>query len=97
MKNNIDFSYFAEWLGDEEEAEEIVQMIVRRICSRKKTERICGQDFPREVVKSAMLKVDINVLENAIEQMKRTDNVRNYESFVKEMKAKEKEQKKKDV
>lgn len=82
VKKNIDFPYFAEWLGDEEEAEEIVQMIVRRICSRKKTERICGQDFPREVVKSAMLKVDINVLENAIEQMKRTDNVRNYESYL---------------
>ena len=82
VKTNIEFSYFAEWLGDEEEAEEIVQMIVRRICSRKKTERICGQDFPREVVKSAMLKVDINVLENAIEQMKRTDNVRNYESYL---------------
>ena len=57
-------------------------MIVRRICSRKKTERICGQDFPREVVKSTMLKVDINVLENAIEQMKRADNVRNYESYL---------------
>ena len=82
VKSNIEFPYFAEWLGDEEEAEEIVQMIVRRICSRKKTERICGQDFPREVVKSAMLKVDINVLENAIEQMKRTDNVRNYESYL---------------
>ncbi len=48
---------------------------------RKKTERICGQDFPREVVKSTMLKVDINVLENAIEQMKRADNVRNYEEL----------------
>ena len=82
VKTNIEFPYFAEWLGDEEEAEEIVQMIVRRICSRKKTERICGQDFPREVVKSAMLKVDINVLENAIEQMKHTDNVRNYESYL---------------
>jgi hypothetical protein len=82
VKTNLEFPYFAEWLGDEEEAEEIVQMIVRRICSRKKTERICGQDFPREVVKSAMLKVDINVLENAIEQMKRTDNVRNYESYL---------------
>lgn len=82
VKTNIDFPYFAEWLGDEEEAEEIIQMIVRRICSRKKTERICGQDFPREVVKSTMLKIDINVLENAIEQMKRTDNVRNYESYL---------------
>ena len=87
VKSNIEFPYFAEWLGDEEEAEEIVQMIVRRICSRKKTERICGQDFPREVVKSAMLKVDINVLENAIEQMKRTDNVRNYESYLTSTKA----------
>lgn len=34
-----------------EELDEIVQMIVRAICSRKKTERICGQDFPREVIK----------------------------------------------
>ena len=76
VKTNIDFPYFAEWLGDEEEAEEIIQMIVRRICSRKKTERICGQDFPREVVKSTMLKVDINVLENAIEQM--INKIRSY-------------------
>ena len=82
VKRNIDFSYFAEWLNDEDEAEEIVQMIVRQICSRKPTERICRQEFPREVVKSAMLKVDIYVLENAIEQMKRVDNVRNYESYL---------------
>lgn len=33
VKENIDFDYFAEWLGDEEEAEEIVQMMVRQICS----------------------------------------------------------------
>lgn len=82
VKQNVKFPYFAEWLGDEEEAEEIVQMIVRRICSRKATERICGQDFPREVVKSAMLKVDIGVVENAIEQMNQIDNVRNVESYL---------------
>lgn len=82
VKTNIEFFYFAEWLGDDEEAEEIVQMIVRQICSRKKTKRICGQDFPREVVKSAMLKVDIVVLENAIEQIKQIDNVRKFESYL---------------
>ena len=59
VRANIDFPFFAEWLNDYDEAEEIVQMIVRQICSGKATERICGQDFPREVVKSAMLKVDI--------------------------------------
>lgn len=40
VRTNIDFLFFAEWLGDKEEAEEIVQMIVRQICSRKKTERM---------------------------------------------------------
>ncbi len=81
VRSNIDFPYFAEWLGDEQEAEEIVQMIVRQICSDKATQRICGQDFPRETVKSVMLKVDIAVLEKAVEQMRRTDNIRNYESY----------------
>ena len=82
VKQNIEFFDFAEWLKDESEAEEIVQMIVRQICSRKPTERIGGQEFPREVVKSAMLKVDIEVLQNAIEQMERIDNVRNFESYL---------------
>lgn len=31
VKTNTDFPYFVEWLGDEEEAEEIIQMIVRRM------------------------------------------------------------------
>ncbi len=82
VRANIDFPFFAEWLGDDEEAEEIVQMIVRQICSGKATERICQHEYPREVVKAAMLKVDIYVLENAIEQMKQTENVRNYESYL---------------
>ncbi len=82
VKENIDFDYFAEWLGDEEEAEEIVQMMVRQICSRKKTERICKEDFPREVVKSSMLKVDIVVLQNAIEQIKQIDGVKRKEPYL---------------
>ena len=65
-----------------EELDEIVQMIVRAICSRRKTERICGQEFPHEVIKSAMIKVDRICLENAIEQIKQTDNVRNYERYL---------------
>ena len=85
VKSNIEYDDYALWVEDSdgymtvEELNEIVQMIVRAICSRKKTERICGQEFPREVIKSAMLKVDRRCLENAIEQIKQTDNVRNYE------------------
>lgn len=88
VKTNIEYEDYALWAEDSdgymtvEELDEIVQMIVRAICSRKKTERICGQDFPREVVKSAMLKVDIVALENAIEQIKQIDNVHNFESYL---------------
>lgn len=91
VKSNIDFDEFRDWLTgtnggysveDDTEAEEIVQMIVRAICSRKRSERICGQEFPREIVKSAMLKVDITCLQNAIEQMQQTGNIRNYEQYL---------------
>ena len=79
VRQDIDYPNFSEWFGDEK-AEEIVQMIIRQICSRKKTERICGQNFPREIIKSAMLKVDIEVLQITIEQIQRIDSIRNYES-----------------
>ncbi|MGN0575659.1 MAG: DUF6017 domain-containing protein [Ruminococcus sp.] len=88
MKSNIEYADYALWAEESngymsvDELDEIVQMIVRAICSRKKTERICGQEFPREVIKAAMLKVDRICLKNAIEQMKQTDNVRNYERYL---------------
>lgn len=88
VKFNIEYDVYALWAEDSdgymtvEELDDIVQMIVRAICSRKKTERICGQEFPREVIKSAMLKVDRICLENAIEQIKQTDNVRNFERYL---------------
>ena len=82
VKANIDFIDFADWLDSEEEAEEIVQMIVRQICSAAPYERICNQQFPREVVKSAMLKVDNNVLTNAISQISHANSIQNYEKYL---------------
>lgn len=81
VKANIEFDEFCCWLESNEEAEEIVGMIVRSICSRKKSETICGQELPREIIRSAMLKVDITCLQNAIEQMQQIDNVQNYEKY----------------
>lgn len=82
VKQNIDFFDFSDWLGNEEEAEEIVQMIVRQICSAAPYERICNQQFPREVVKSAMLKVDNIVLTNAINQISHAESIQNYEKYL---------------
>lgn len=89
VRENISYQEYREWIEmfangymTVGELDEIVEMIVRAICSRKPVERICGQDFPREVIQSAMLKVDRTCLENAIETMKQTDNIRNYERYL---------------
>lgn len=82
VKDNINYWDFVEWLEDEEEAEEIVQMIARQICSRKPTECICGQDYPRDVVKSVMLKVNISNLEDAVESVSHAENVCNFERYL---------------
>lgn len=82
VKERIDYCNFVEWLEDEEEAEEIVMMIARQICSRKPIECICGQEYPREAVKSVMLKVNISNLEDAIETVYHSDNVRNFEKYL---------------
>ena len=57
-------------------------MIVRQICSATPYEKICNQQFPREVVKSAMLRIDNNVLTNAIEQISHADSIQNYEKYL---------------
>lgn len=82
LKDNIEYFDFVEWLEDEEEAKEIFLMIARQLCSRKPTESICGQEYPREVVKSAMLKVDISTLENAVESVSHAGNVHNFEKYL---------------
>lgn len=89
VRSNIEYDEYREWINlfangymTVNELDEIVEIIVRAICSRKPVECICGQDFPREVIKSAMLKVDRTCLEHAIDAMKRTDNIRNHERYL---------------
>lgn len=82
VMENIRFRDLVDWLGDEDEALEIVDIIVGQICSSKATETICGQEYSREIVKSTMMKVDLEVIENAIDQVKRSGNVKNYEKYL---------------
>lgn len=90
VKRNIDFYELGEWLDqycddDEDgwaEAEEIVSAIVRQIVSAKPYEVIHEQKYPREIVKSAMLKLNIYHVENVIQQMKEVMNIRNYEAYL---------------
>lgn len=90
VRQNIGYSDYADWIRlfvkdssmSTEELDEIIGIIVRAICSRKKTDIICGQEYPREVIKSAMLRVDRTCVENALETMRQTDDIRNYEKYL---------------
>ena len=63
------------------ELDEIVGMIVRAICSKKPTVEICGQTFPREIIKSTMLAVSRESLDNTLEIMRKAGEIRNYERY----------------
>ena len=88
VKANIEYEDYVEWIKGSngymtvKELDDIVAMIVRAVCSDKPDETICGQRHPREVIRSTMLRVDRECLENAIEQMKMTDNIRNHEKYL---------------
>ncbi len=89
VKANIGYAEYAEWIrlfaGDYmtvQELDEIVTMIVNAITSEKKSDRICGQDFPRAVIRSVMLKVDRGCVERTIETMKHAEHIRNYERYL---------------
>ena len=94
LKENIDFikylinydNYVYPSYGHEpyipvEELDEHIESIARTICNENATITICGQEFPHEVVKSVLLKVNIECLERAVESMRVTGNIRNHEKY----------------
>lgn len=93
IKQNIGYGNYVSWIenyyqlfGKEnemtvEELDEIVGMIVRAICSKKPTAEICGQTFPREIIKSTMLAVSRESLDNTLEIMHKVGEIRNYERY----------------
>ncbi|MBR3044700.1 MAG: hypothetical protein IKI45_09475 [Oscillospiraceae bacterium] len=64
MKSNIGYAEYAEWItlfaGDYmtvAELDEIVSIIVNTVVSKKESDCICGQKYPRSVIRSVMLKL----------------------------------------
>lgn len=87
IRKNIEYDDFRMWAEESDgymtpdELDEIVRTLVRTVCSGKNVS-VCGQEFPHEIVKAALLKVDRTCIENAIEQMKQAGNIRNYEKYL---------------
>ena len=89
VKSNIGYAEYAEWITlfgagymTVAELSEIVSIIVNAVVLEKESDCICGQKYPRSVIRSVMLKVDRGCVERAIETMKHNEHIRNYERYL---------------
>ena len=62
--------------------DEIVELMTETVCARRKVTRVCGSDFPAEVVKSRLLKLDAEhirfVLKCLHENTAKVKNIKQY-------------------
>lgn len=68
---------------DRDRLDEIVELIVDTVCSARQTIRIAGDDFPIEVVKSRLLKLDSGHIQYVLDCMSNnTTYVRNIKKYL---------------
>ena len=68
---------------DRDRLDEIVELLVDTVCSARRTIRISGDDFPAEVVKSRLLKLDSSHIQYVLDCMAaNTTYVRNIKKYL---------------
>ena len=68
---------------DRDRLDELVELIVDTVCSRRETIRIAGDDYPAEVVKSRFLKLISSHIEYVLDRMREnTTYVRNIKKYL---------------
>ena len=81
---NIEYDHLCrEFATYREDLDEIVELIVETVCARRKTTRIAGADFPHEVVRSRLLKLDSSHIEFVMECLhNNTTEIRNMKQYL---------------
>jgi hypothetical protein len=84
LKKNIDYDILCQDRHvSRDEIEEILELMLETVCSKKKTIRIGGEDKPAEVVKSRMMKLNQFHIEYVLETLSNnTTDVRNIKSYL---------------
>ena len=68
---------------DRDRLDELVELMVDTVCSRRETIRIAGDDYPAEVVKSRFLKLNSSHIEYELDRMREnTTYVRNIKKYL---------------
>ena len=83
IRDNIQYPLLvAQHPDDADQIDEIVELMTETVCARRKIIRVCGADFPAEVVKSQLLKLDAEhirfVLKCLHENTTKVKNIKQY-------------------
>ena len=81
---NIEYDYLIQNRQlDRDRLDELVELMVDTVCSRREAIRIAGDDYPAEVVKSRFLKLDSSHIEYVLDRMREnTTYVRNIKKYL---------------
>ena len=84
VKENISYDYLLEDMPyDHDRLEEILELIVETVCSTKKYIRVAGTDYPAEVVRTRLLKLDMEHIKFVFDCLKEnTTKIRNIKQYL---------------
>lgn len=84
VKENISYEYLLEDLPyDHDRLEEVLELIVETVCSTKKYIRVAGTDYPAEVVRARLLKLDMEHIKFVFDCLKEnTTKIRNIKQYL---------------
>ena len=84
IKENIGYGYLLSDLPyDHDRLEEILELLVETVCSTKKYIRVAGSDYPAEVVRSRLLKLDMEHIKFVFDCLKEnTTKIRNIKQYL---------------
>ena len=85
IKDNIEYDHFVRYGQiDKDRLDEIVSIILETVCSKRKTIRIAGDDYPAELVKAKFMKLNSSHIEFVFDCMKEnTTKIRNIKQYLK--------------
>ena len=84
IKGNIDYDILIQDMADRDRLDEIVDLILETVCTRRKTIRVAGDDYPAELVKSKFMKLDSEHIRFVLDCMREnTTKIRNIKQYLK--------------
>ena len=85
IKDNIEYEHLCQYAKgiDRDMLDEIVDLLVETVCSARKTIRIAGDDYPAELVKSKLMKLNSSHIEFVFDCIStNTTEIRNIKKYL---------------